>query len=204
MSSRPTTRDRYSFANLDEALALPDLIAIQRESFNWFVSFGLADTFRDISPIKDFTETLQLELEFDPDDEDLRPEPKFSVEECKEKDMTFSAPIFVRARFMNAQTGEIKEQTVFWFMNLARTKIGAAKVMSFSLHSSTENFGSGRRSSSSGSNSSSSWSVSVKSLMGLMSRKVLARPCARNQSKELRWMAMRSGSSRTSSRFAKE
>ena len=60
----PTIRDRYSFANLDEALALPDLIAIQRESFDWFLDQGLMDTFRDISPIKDFTETLQLELEF--------------------------------------------------------------------------------------------------------------------------------------------
>jgi DNA-directed RNA polymerase subunit beta len=111
----PTTavRDRYSFANLDEVLDLPDLIAIQRASFEWFLHKGLAETFRDISPIKDFTETLQLELEFDPDDEDLRPPPKFSVEECKEKDMTYAAPIFVRARFMNATTGEIKEQTVF-------------------------------------------------------------------------------------------
>ena len=113
MSARPTVRDRYSFANLDEVLDLPDLIAIQRESFEWFLHTGLAETFRDISPIKDFTETLQLELEFDPEDEDLRPPPKFTVEECKEKDMTFSAPIFVRARFMNATTGEIKEQTVF-------------------------------------------------------------------------------------------
>jgi DNA-directed RNA polymerase subunit beta len=113
LSSRPVTRDRYSFANLPEVLELPDLIAVQRESFEWFLKEGLAETFRDISPIKDFTETLQLELEFDPDDEDLRPPPKFSVEECKEKDMTFSAPIFVRARFMNATTGEIKEQTVF-------------------------------------------------------------------------------------------
>ena len=113
MPARSTVRERYSFANLDEALELPDLIAIQRESFEWFLHQGLAETFRDISPIKDFTETLQLELEFDPDDEDLRPPPKFSVEECKEKDMTFSAPIFVRARFMNASTGEIKEQTVF-------------------------------------------------------------------------------------------
>ena len=75
--------DRYSFANLDEVLELPDL-AIQRASFDWFLKNGLADTFRDISPIKDFTETLQLELEFDPD-EDLRPEPKFSVEECKRR-----------------------------------------------------------------------------------------------------------------------
>ncbi|CAB4766841.1 unannotated protein [freshwater metagenome] len=63
------------------------------------------------------------------------------------------------------------------FMKRARTKIGAEKVMSFSLHSSTVNLGGGRRSSSSGSNSSSSWSVSVKSLIGLMSRKVSAMPC---------------------------
>ena len=113
MSARSIIRDRYSFANLEEVLELPDLIAIQRASFDWFLKQGLADTFRDISPIKDFTETLQLELEFDPQDEDLRPTPKFSVEECKERDMTYSAPIFVRARFMNATTGEIKEQTVF-------------------------------------------------------------------------------------------
>ena len=113
MPARSTLRDRYSFGNLPKCCPLPDLIAIQRESFEWFLHQGLADTFRDISPIKDFTETLQLELEFDPDDEDLRPPPKFSVEECKEKDMTFSAPIFVRARFINATTGEIKEQTVF-------------------------------------------------------------------------------------------
>ena len=111
MSTR--IRDRYSFANIEEALPLPDLIAIQRKSFDWFLQEGLKETFADISPIKDFTETLQLELEFDPDDEDLRPPPKFSVEECKEKDMTYSAPIFVRARFVNASTGEIKEQTVF-------------------------------------------------------------------------------------------
>jgi DNA-directed RNA polymerase subunit beta len=111
--SRPAVRERYSFANLDEVLDLPDLISIQRSSFEWFLHTGLAETFRDISPIEDFSGTLRLELEFDPDDEDLRPPPKFSVEECKEKDMTFSAPIFVRARFMNASTGEIKEQTVF-------------------------------------------------------------------------------------------
>ena len=95
------------------ACDLPDLIAIQRSSFDWFLNEGLANTFRDISPIKDFSESLQLELEFDPFDEDLRPPPKFSVEECKEKDMTYSAPVFVRARFMNRNTGEIKEQTVF-------------------------------------------------------------------------------------------
>ncbi len=113
MPARTVARDRYSFGNLDEALALPELIAVQKESFKWFLEKGLADAFRDISPIKDFTETLQLELEFDPHDEDLEPYPKFTVEECKEKDMTYAAPIFVRARFINAQTGEIKEQTVF-------------------------------------------------------------------------------------------
>jgi len=112
-ASASPARERFSFANLDEVLPLPDLIAIQRASFEWFLDHGLADTFRDISPIEDFTGQLRLELEFDPTDVDLRPPPKFSVEECKEKDMTFSAPIFVRARFMNASTGEIKEQTVF-------------------------------------------------------------------------------------------
>ena len=113
MSAAAPLRDRYTFGNLDEVLPLPDLIAIQRESFDWFVNNGLADAFRDISPIRDFTETLSLELEFDPHDEDLRPPPKFTVEECKEKDITYSAPIFVKARFVNQQTGEIKEQTVF-------------------------------------------------------------------------------------------
>ncbi len=113
MATRSTSRERYSFANLAEPLDLPDLISVQRDSFEWFLNEGLAETFRDISPIKDFSEALQLELEFDPDDEDLRPPPKFTVEECKEKDMTYSAPIFVRARFMNRNTGEIKEQTVF-------------------------------------------------------------------------------------------
>ncbi len=113
MATRSTSRERYSFANLAEPLDLPDLIAVQRESFDWFLNEGLAETFRDISPIKDFSEALQLELELDTDDEDLRPPPKFTVEECKEKDMTYSAPIFVRARFMNRNTGEIKEQTVF-------------------------------------------------------------------------------------------
>ncbi len=113
MSSRPRTPERFSFANLTEVLPLPDLVAVQRDSFDWFLSHGLAETFADISPIEDFTGALRLELEFDPDDVDLRPPPKFTIEECKQKDMTYSAPIFVRARFMNANTGEIKEQTVF-------------------------------------------------------------------------------------------
>ncbi len=113
MPSRSRSPERVSFANIEEALPLPDLIAIQRDSFQWFLDKGLAEAFDDISPIEDFTGTLSLELEFDPKDPDLRPPPKFSVEECKEKDMTFAAPVFVRARFLNAGTGEIKEQTVF-------------------------------------------------------------------------------------------
>jgi DNA-directed RNA polymerase subunit beta len=113
LSDRSRTPDRFSFANLDEVLPLPDLVSVQQDSFHWFLNHGLAETFADISPIEDFTGTLRLELEFDPDDPDLRPPPKFSIEECKAKDMTYAAPIFVRARFMNAGTGEIKEQTVF-------------------------------------------------------------------------------------------
>ena len=115
MAPRSATRDRYSFGNLKDVLPLPDLIAVQKDSFQWFIRQGLADAFRDISPIKDFSETLQLELEFDPDDEDLNPGPRWgtSVEECKEKDMTYSAPILVQARFSNRNTGEIIEQVVF-------------------------------------------------------------------------------------------
>jgi DNA-directed RNA polymerase subunit beta len=113
LPTRSKSPERFSFANLDEVLPLPDLIAIQRDSFQWFLDRGLADAFADISPIEDFTGQLSLELEFDPTDPDLRPPPKFTVDECKEKDMTFAAPVFVRARFMNASTGEIKEQTVF-------------------------------------------------------------------------------------------
>jgi len=113
LPARSKSPDRFSFANLQEVLPLPDLIAIQRDSFQWFLDRGLSEAFSDISPIQDFTGQLSLELEFDASDPDLRPPPKFSVEECREKDMTYAAPVFVRARFMNAQTGEIKEQTVF-------------------------------------------------------------------------------------------
>ena len=113
MTARAASRERYSFGNLEEILEMPDLIAIQRESFSSLMTEGLARTFRDISPISDYSERLSLELEFDPDDEELHPPPKFTVDDCKEKDMTYSAPIFVRARFLNSDTGEIKEQIVF-------------------------------------------------------------------------------------------
>ena len=69
MPSRASIPERrFSFANLDEVLPLPDLVAIQRDSFRWFLDKGLAETFRDISPIEDFTGQLRLELEFDPAD----------------------------------------------------------------------------------------------------------------------------------------
>ena len=102
------SRERLSFSKLREVLELPDLIAVQRESFEWFLEQGVAEVLSDISPIEDFTGQLKLELSdhvFDP--------PKHSEDECRERDMTYARPLFVTARFMNAQTGEIKEQTVF-------------------------------------------------------------------------------------------
>jgi len=113
LPSLSRTPERFSFANLDEVLPLPDLLAVQLGSFQWLLDKGLAEAFADISPIEDFSGQLRLELEFDPDDPDLRPAPKFSIEECRSRDITYAAPIFVRARFVNMGTGEIKEQTVF-------------------------------------------------------------------------------------------
>ncbi|MBU6201761.1 MAG: DNA-directed RNA polymerase subunit beta, partial [Acidobacteria bacterium] len=113
MAPRAHARERYSFASLPETLELPDLIAVQRDSFEWFLRDGLREAFEDISPIKGFSDDLLLELEFDPTDEDLSPKPKFTVAECRERDMTYASPVFVKARFLNRQTGEIKEQVVF-------------------------------------------------------------------------------------------
>ncbi|MBM3638806.1 MAG: DNA-directed RNA polymerase subunit beta [Actinobacteria bacterium] len=113
VTSRSSSRERYSFANLEESLELPDLIAIQRESFDWFMREGLKETFDDISPISDYSGGLTLDLEFDPNDEDLCPGPKFTEAECREREMTYASPVFVRARFGNRETGEIKEQIVF-------------------------------------------------------------------------------------------
>ena len=113
MSTHLLSRERYSFGNLENVLDLPDLLAIQRDSFDWFLKEGIGEVFADISPVKDSSEKLMLEFEFDPDDEYLLPPPRFSVEECKEKDVTYSTPVFVLARFLNANTGEIKEETVF-------------------------------------------------------------------------------------------
>ncbi|HVM39227.1 MAG TPA: DNA-directed RNA polymerase subunit beta [Acidimicrobiia bacterium] len=106
--ARIASRERFSFGVLDEVAPLPDLIAVQRESFDWFLQDGVAEVLRELSPIRDFSENLELEL----DDHVFEP-PKYSIEECREKDLTYSRPLFVTARFMNRQTGEIKEQTVF-------------------------------------------------------------------------------------------
>jgi DNA-directed RNA polymerase subunit beta len=106
--ARLASRERLSFSKLREVKDLPNLIEVQTDSFNWFLEDGVAEVLRDISPIEDFTGQLKLELAdhvFDP--------PKHSEDECRERDMTYARPLFVTARFMNAGTGEIKEQTVF-------------------------------------------------------------------------------------------
>ncbi|HWC13929.1 MAG TPA: DNA-directed RNA polymerase subunit beta [Actinomycetota bacterium] len=101
-------RERRSFSKLTEVLPPPNLISVQKESFQWFLDEGLGETLRDISPIEDFTGNLALEFI-----EHRFEEPKFDEDDCKEKDMTFARPLFVTAAFMNKETGEIKEQTVF-------------------------------------------------------------------------------------------
>ncbi|HEY5683789.1 MAG TPA: DNA-directed RNA polymerase subunit beta [Acidimicrobiia bacterium] len=106
MSSR--VAERFSFGKIPEVLPLPDLLAVQHESFQWFLDEGLKEIFDEISPIEDFTGSLALELT------DHRfGDPQMSIEECKERDANFARPLFVTARFLNTQTGEIKEQQVF-------------------------------------------------------------------------------------------
>ena len=101
-------RDRVSFSKLEEVLPLPDLVGIQRGSFDWLLSEGLKDVLEEVSPIEDFTEQFQLQFK-----EHHFNESKNSEEECKDKDITFSRPLFVQAEFVNKSTGEIKEQEVF-------------------------------------------------------------------------------------------
>ena len=102
------SRERLSFSRLREVLELPDLIAVQRTSFEWFLEQGVAEVLADISPIEDFTGQLSLEL----DDHNFDP-PKYTEEDCRSRDMTYSRSLVATARFMNRQTGEIKEQSVF-------------------------------------------------------------------------------------------
>ncbi|BCV23153.1 DNA-directed RNA polymerase subunit beta [Moorella sp. Hama-1] len=102
------TRERWTFAKIKETLELPNLIEIQRNSYQWFIDTGLREIFRDISPIQDFTGNLILQFV----DYSLG-EPKYSEDECKERDMTFAAPLRVKVRLINKETGEVKEQEVF-------------------------------------------------------------------------------------------
>ena len=101
-------RERLNYGRIREVLEIPNLIAVQKESYDWFIKEGLREVFRDISPIKDFTENLVLEFI----DYSLG-EPKHTVEECKERDVTYSAPLKVKVRLINQTTGEVKEQEVF-------------------------------------------------------------------------------------------
>ena len=99
---------RLSFAKIPEVQEVPDLLGIQRESFDAFLESGLKQMFDEVSPIEDFTGNLALELtdhRFD--------EPPLTIEEAKDRDSNFSRPLFVTARFLNKETGEIKEQQVF-------------------------------------------------------------------------------------------
>ena len=101
-------RNRVSFAKLDEVLPLPDLVSIQRQSFDWLIQEGIKEVLEEVSPIEDFTEQFQLYF----GRHEFR-EQKASEEECRDKDITYSRPLFVEATFVNKVTGEIKEQEVF-------------------------------------------------------------------------------------------
>ena len=101
-------RQRRSYARISEVLELPNLIEIQTASYEWFLEEGLKEMFEDISPIEDFTGNLSLEFI----DYSLG-EPKYSVAESKERDVTYNAPLRVKVRLINNKTGEIKEQEVF-------------------------------------------------------------------------------------------
>ena len=106
--STSTYRDRRSFAKIPDVMDVPNLIAIQTESFHWFTTDGLSQAFADISPIENSTKDMYVEF-----GDHRFGEPKYSVEECKEKDVSYQAPLFVEIRFVNKATGEIKEQEVF-------------------------------------------------------------------------------------------
>lgn len=101
-------RERWSYARIQEVLEMPNLIEIQQNSYDWFLKEGLREMFYDISPIQDFTGNLILEFV----DYNLG-EPKYTVEDCKERDVTYAAPLRVKVRLINKETGEVKEQEVF-------------------------------------------------------------------------------------------
>ncbi|MBA3432536.1 MAG: DNA-directed RNA polymerase subunit beta [Actinobacteria bacterium] len=101
-------RARKSFSRLKHVLDLPNLIDIQKTSFKWFMEDGLRETIDDISPIEDYTGTLAVEFaEYEFGD------PQFTIQECREKDLTYQVPLSITVRFVNKETGEIREQRVF-------------------------------------------------------------------------------------------
>ena len=101
-------KQRRSYSRIDEILEIPDLIEIQRKSYRWFLEHGLKETFDDISPIQDITGNLSLEFV----DYTLG-EPKYDVQRCKERDATYAAPLRVKVRLINKETGEVQETSVF-------------------------------------------------------------------------------------------
>ncbi|MBR6407388.1 MAG: DNA-directed RNA polymerase subunit beta [Clostridia bacterium] len=101
--------ERKSFSQINEVLEMPNLIEIQKDSYKWFLEHGLKEVFRDVSAINDYSSNLVLDFV----DYRLDPTPKYTVEECKERDVTYAAPMRVTARLLNKQTGEIKESEVF-------------------------------------------------------------------------------------------
>jgi len=102
-------KTRMSFSKINEVAEMPNLIQIQTDSYDWFIREGLREVFEDISPIKDYAGNLILELI----DYSLSDPPKYEQEECKERDVTYAAPLKVKVRLVNKETGEVKEQEVF-------------------------------------------------------------------------------------------
>ncbi|MDD6793867.1 MAG: DNA-directed RNA polymerase subunit beta [Clostridiaceae bacterium] len=103
-------RTRMSFATVKDATEMPNLIEVQLDSYDWFLDEGLHEVFDDINPITNFTGNLKLEfVDYKLDMDNI----KYSVEECKERDATYAAPLKVSVRLQNEETGEIKEQEVF-------------------------------------------------------------------------------------------
>ena len=102
-------KERMSYSKIKEVADMPNLIQIQIESYNWFIQEGLREVFEDISPVKDYAGNLVLEFI----DYSINEAPKYEQEECKERDVTYAAPLKVRVRLVNKETGEVKEQEVF-------------------------------------------------------------------------------------------
>jgi DNA-directed RNA polymerase subunit beta len=100
---------RMSYSSIDDVLEMPNLIEVQKKSYNWFLEEGLREVFRDVSPITDYTGNLILEFI----DYTLDEDPKYDEAECKERDATYSAPLKVKVRLINKETGEVKEQEIF-------------------------------------------------------------------------------------------